>query len=106
MGTSRTTRIYRPNVLSLSRHVPSRSGSATRSVAQNEARKRRASERPRVGCCEELGGGPYACSTDSCCDIVRDGLLVVDRRCAIGATARIPHATHLESVRSRSGRTP
>src|SRR5436309_16062485 len=45
------------NVLSLSRHVPSHSGSATRSVAQNEARKRRASERHVVGCCEELGGG-------------------------------------------------
>src|SRR5437588_3722486 len=42
------------NVLSLSRARPSRSGSATRSVAQNEARKRRASERQRVGCCEEL----------------------------------------------------
>ena len=43
-----------PNVLSLSRHVPSFSGGATRSVAQNEARKRRASERHVVGCCEEL----------------------------------------------------
>src|SRR5436309_11175245 len=42
------------NVLSLSRHVPSLSGSATRSVAQNEARKRRASQRHVVGCCEEL----------------------------------------------------
>jgi len=45
----------RHNVLSLSRHVPSLSGSATRSVAQSEARKRRASERHVVGCCEELG---------------------------------------------------
>src|SRR5438067_7958354 len=45
----------RANVLSLSRSRPSHSGSATRSVARNEARKRRASERPRVGCCEELG---------------------------------------------------
>ena len=44
------------NVLSLSRTRPSRSGSATRSVAQNEARKRRATERHVVGCCEELGG--------------------------------------------------
>src|SRR5437867_441714 len=48
-----------PNVLSLSRARPSRSGSATRSVAPNEARKRRASERPRVGCCEELAGAPF-----------------------------------------------
>src|SRR5436189_2940145 len=46
---------YQPNVLSLSRHVPSLSGSATRSVAQNEARKRRVNERHVVGCCEELG---------------------------------------------------
>src|SRR5882724_10005563 len=45
----------RANVLSLSRHVPSLSGSATRRVAQNEARKRRADERHVVGCCEELG---------------------------------------------------
>src|SRR5947207_11724543 len=29
-------------------------GSRRVSVAQNEARKRRANERPRVGCCEEL----------------------------------------------------
>src|SRR4051794_27573757 len=42
------------NVLSLSRHVPSHPGGATRSVAQSEARKRRASERHVVGCCEEL----------------------------------------------------
>ena len=34
-------------------------GRATRSVAQNEARKRRASERPHVGCCEELASCPY-----------------------------------------------
>src|SRR5438128_1994246 len=47
------------NVLSLSRHVPSLSGSATRSVAQNEARKRRASERHVVGCCEELAGACF-----------------------------------------------
>ena len=56
----------RANVLSLSRTRPSPSGSATRSVAQNEARKRRASERPRVGCCEELAGRSsvvsFACS--------------------------------------------
>src|SRR5436305_15148647 len=48
------------NVLSLGRHVPSHSGSATRSVAQNEARKRRANERHVVGCCEELGGRTWA----------------------------------------------
>src|SRR5206468_3792444 len=49
------------DVLSLSRHVPSLADSATRSVAQNEARKRRASERHVVGCCEELAGrGFYA----------------------------------------------
>ena len=39
----------------------SHAGRATRSVAQNEARKRRASERPRVGCCEELAGRPLRC---------------------------------------------
>src|SRR5947208_2195782 len=50
-------KLRRPNVLSLSRSRPPNPGSATRSVEQNEARKRRASERPRVGCCEELGGG-------------------------------------------------
>jgi hypothetical protein len=44
------------NVLSLSRSRPSHDGRATRSVARNEARKRRANERPRVGCCEELAG--------------------------------------------------
>jgi hypothetical protein len=44
----------RANVLSLSRHVPSPSGRATRSAALNEARKRRANEGHVVGCCEEL----------------------------------------------------
>jgi hypothetical protein len=34
--------------------VPSLSGSATQSVAPNEARKRRAKLRHVVGCCEEL----------------------------------------------------
>src|SRR5438552_3682670 len=48
-------RLGRPNVLSLSRHVPSLPGGAMRSVAPNEARKRRASEWHVVGCCEELG---------------------------------------------------
>jgi len=32
-------------------HVPTR---LTREATKHEARKRRASERPRVGCCEEL----------------------------------------------------
>src|SRR5262245_13216367 len=44
----------RPNVLSLSRHVPSRARGATHSVAPAEPRKRRADERHVVGCCEEL----------------------------------------------------
>src|SRR5262249_51556225 len=48
---------YRPNVLPLTRARPVRSGNATRSVAMSEPRKRRASERPRIGCCGELGGG-------------------------------------------------
>ena len=34
-------------------HTPAARRAASR---KNEARKRRASERPRVGCCEELGG--------------------------------------------------
>src|SRR5689334_5320890 len=34
-------------------HVPAR---LTPEPAKHEARKRRASERPRVGCCEELAG--------------------------------------------------
>src|SRR5438552_2922379 len=51
------TAMFRPaNVLSLSREPPSRPNRATRSVARSEARKRRANKRPRVGCCEELGG--------------------------------------------------
>src|SRR5438045_2460991 len=44
----------RPNVLSLSRHVPSRPRGATQRVAPAEPRKRRADERHVVGCCEEL----------------------------------------------------
>ena len=44
-----------PNVLSLSRHVPSRARGATHRVAPDEPRKRRADERHVVGCCEELG---------------------------------------------------
>ncbi len=51
--------LRRPNVLSLSRRVPLLSGSATRSVALNEARKRRAKLRHVVGCCEELAS-PFA----------------------------------------------
>src|SRR5436305_1367328 len=35
-------------------HVPAR---LTPEPAKHEARERRTSERPRVGCCEELGGG-------------------------------------------------
>ena len=50
----------RANVRPLTRAWPVRSDSAARSVAQSEARKRRASERPRVGCCEELGGATRA----------------------------------------------
>ena len=61
----------RANVLSLSRARPSRSGSATRSVAQNEARKRRANERPRVGCCEELARCSFLRFDDS--DVYVDG---------------------------------
>ena len=45
----------RANVLSLSRHVPSRARGATHRVALAEPRKRRADERHVVGCCEELG---------------------------------------------------
>ena len=35
-------------------HVPAK---LTPEPAEHEARKRRANARPRVGCCEELGGG-------------------------------------------------
>jgi hypothetical protein len=38
-------------------HVPAK---LTPKHTKHEARKRRASERPRVGCCEELGAGPCA----------------------------------------------
>src|SRR5262249_12440791 len=48
---------YRPNGLMLSRGAAPPSGGATRSVAQNERRKPRASERRYVGSCNELGGG-------------------------------------------------
>jgi len=34
-------------------HVPAK---LTPKATKREARKRRANERPRVGCCEELGG--------------------------------------------------
>src|SRR5437016_5169249 len=47
----------------LTRARPLRAGSATRSVALCEPRKRRASERPRVGCCEELA---RPCTCRSC----------------------------------------
>jgi len=52
--TVRPTRL--PNVLSLSRHVPTRARGATQRVAPDEPRKRRAHERHVVGCCEELAG--------------------------------------------------
>lgn len=38
-------------------HVPTK---LTREPTEHEARKRRANERPRVGCCEELGGEDIA----------------------------------------------
>jgi DNA-directed RNA polymerase subunit RPC12/RpoP len=47
-----------PNGLMLSRVAAPPSGRATRSVAQSEARKRRANERRYVGSCNELGGAP------------------------------------------------
>src|SRR5437667_2472179 len=46
----------RANVLPLSRVRPFARGCATQRVAPSEPRKRRASERPHVGSCEELGG--------------------------------------------------
>jgi hypothetical protein len=52
------------NVLSLSRHVPSRPRGATHRVAPDEPRKRRADERHVVGCCEELGGADLAIRTN------------------------------------------
>jgi hypothetical protein len=42
----------------LSRARPVRSGGATQRVALSEPRKRRASERPRIGSCVELAGRP------------------------------------------------
>ena len=47
----------------LTRARPLRAGSATQSVALYEPRKRRASERPHVGCCEELA---RPCTYRSC----------------------------------------
>ena len=49
-------RFGRPNILPLTRARPVRSGSATHSAARTEPRRRRASQRPRIGCCGELGG--------------------------------------------------
>src|SRR5689334_6574890 len=46
----------RPTALMLSRGAAPPPGSATRSVARNERRKPRASERRYVGSCNELGG--------------------------------------------------
>src|SRR5262245_25478702 len=51
-----TPELCRAISLQSSRARPSARGCATRSVAQNEARKRRASERARVGCDCELDG--------------------------------------------------
>src|SRR5438132_7526331 len=53
----------RPTDFELTRAQPLRAGSATQSVALCEPRKRRASERPRVGCCEELA---RPCTDRSC----------------------------------------
>src|SRR5262245_42082901 len=55
MQDSPPTRFRAPNGLMLSRVAAPPSGSATQSVAQNEARKRRANERRYVGSCNELG---------------------------------------------------
>ena len=38
-------------------HVPA---TLTAELAKHKARKRRANERPRVGCCEELARGGYS----------------------------------------------
>ena len=48
----------------LTRARPLRAGSATQRVALCEPRKRRANERPGVGCCEELARP----STDRSCN--------------------------------------
>ena len=53
----------RPNGRPLSRARSPARGRAMRSVARNEARKRRTSERARVGCCGELA---RPCSCLSC----------------------------------------
>ena len=47
----------RANVLPFTRARPLRAGGATQRVALGEPRKRRASQRPRVGCYGELGRG-------------------------------------------------
>src|SRR5437764_715089 len=47
-----------PTALRFSRARLSARGCATQRVAQNEARKRRASEQARVGCDREMGGPP------------------------------------------------
>ena len=43
-------------------HVPTR---LTPESTKHEARKRRASKRPRVGCCEELGRSPARSISDA-----------------------------------------
>src|SRR5438876_6203286 len=55
VGSAVCGKLRPANVLSLSRHVPSRARGATQRVAPDEPRKRRADERHVVGCCEELG---------------------------------------------------
>jgi len=53
---SRSIDFRPPNGLSLRRTRPSRAGrNCHANGAKHEPRKRRASERPRAGCCEELG---------------------------------------------------
>src|SRR5438034_6557033 len=51
-----TSSFGRANVLSLRRTRPPRAARLPPEPAKREARKRRANERPRVACCEELAG--------------------------------------------------
>jgi len=48
--------LHPANVLPFTRARPLRAGGATRRVALEEPRKRRARQRPRVGCYGELAG--------------------------------------------------
>src|ERR1041385_1995313 len=47
----------RPTLFRSAARGPHAPAELTRVPTQREARKRRTSERPRVGCCEELAGG-------------------------------------------------